>query len=759
MIAFMGMDSGLAAQLAGFREARRELEASVLPLATSVDGRRFSFQASLYGLEVQAGGYVVLENGGSTRLGQVITLDLDQLSTELMLPAAADGAPGNRTQMLIRHARGEGVVLDGDFAPFHDVTVRPAGGAEVRAWLERSARPGAKLRLGELASLTDVPCLADAGGFNRHTFLCGQSGSGKTYSLGVILEQLLTETDLRLVILDPNSDFVRLGTARGGTDPALAGRYRQAARGVTVLSAGAPGERRLRIHAAEIDPATQAGVLRLDPIADREEYAVLAGLLERQDAPALASLPDSEEPTERRLGLRVRNLGVDRFTVWAPDEAGSVLDAVHDEGARCVVIDLGSLPSREEQSLIAAAVLGDLWRRRHERKPVLIVIDEAHNVCPADPPDQLTAQAAEHAIRIAAEGRKFGLYLLVSTQRPQKIAENVLTQADNLVLMRLNSLADTAFTREVFSFVPPSLIDRAVTFRQGEALIAGKISPTPALLRFGARISEEGGADVPATWARLTGQRRRQPETRQQAVVEEAGDARDPAAVQGEHDHPIPRGGRARRVRTDITPERWLAAVRPHRGEPEPQGSAAEHEHGQQARGVLRPPEADRPRRHRQPRVVGQQGDQDVDVAALERVGEPREQLALDRGPGQRRLAEPAGGQLRGQGGPRPLQRAVDRVQAPPEDVGGLGGAEAERVPQHQRGPLPGRQLLQRRDERERDGLPGLVPRLRAGRDVGQLGEQQVRVGLQPHRLVTGRRLRQRRQLGRHGRRLPGRRP
>ena len=77
----------------------------------------------------------------------------------------------------------------------------------------------------------------------------------------------------------------------------------------------------------------------------------------------------------------------------------------------------------------------------------------------------------------------------------------MLSQADNLVLMRLNSLADAAFTQEVFSFVAPTLIDRAVTFHQGEALIAGKISPQPALLRFGARISEEGGADVPATWA------------------------------------------------------------------------------------------------------------------------------------------------------------------------------------------------------------------------------------------------------------------
>ena len=95
----------------------------------------------------------------------------------------------------------------------------------MRAWLERVAPSGAALPLGELALAGDVPCTADAGGFNRHTFLCGQSGSGKTYSLGVILERLLMETDLRLVILDPNSDFVRLGTARPGGDPELTERY------------------------------------------------------------------------------------------------------------------------------------------------------------------------------------------------------------------------------------------------------------------------------------------------------------------------------------------------------------------------------------------------------------------------------------------------------------------------------------------------------------------------------------------------------
>ena len=215
----------------------------------------------------------------------------------------------------------------------------------------------------------------------------------------------------------------------------------------------------------------------------------------------IEAMSASPQPDRQRLALRARNLGIERFGLWAGDQAGSTLDAIHDPGARCVVVDLGSLATPEEQALTAEAVLGDLWRHRENRNPVLIVIDEAHNVCPAQPQDRLTALATAHAVRIAAEGRKFGLYLLVSTQRPQKVPENVISQCDNLVLMRLNSAADAAFAQAVFSFVPAGLVERATTFRLGEALVAGKISPDPALIRFGARLAEEGGADVPTTWA------------------------------------------------------------------------------------------------------------------------------------------------------------------------------------------------------------------------------------------------------------------
>ena len=82
-----------------YRQAVEGIERSIRPLATSVDGRRFSFQASLHDLALQTGGYVVLERDGETSFGQVLTLRPD--SAEFPRPGADTG-----------HSR---------------VTVRPAG--------------------------------------------------------------------------------------------------------------------------------------------------------------------------------------------------------------------------------------------------------------------------------------------------------------------------------------------------------------------------------------------------------------------------------------------------------------------------------------------------------------------------------------------------------------------------------------------------------------------------------------------------------
>ena len=176
--------SGVLDSLEEHRAVREELERAVLPLATSVDGRRFTFQTSLHELELEPGGYVAIEGAGATRLGQLLSLELRHQDTT---------APGVG-QIRVRGGGGEGVVLHGDDRPFHDAGVRPATADEVGAWLDRTRPKGAQLDVGQLALARGVPFQLNAGGFGRHTFVCGQSGSGKTYSLGVLLERLLMET-------------------------------------------------------------------------------------------------------------------------------------------------------------------------------------------------------------------------------------------------------------------------------------------------------------------------------------------------------------------------------------------------------------------------------------------------------------------------------------------------------------------------------------------------------------------------------------
>jgi len=495
--------SGIGHQMDTFRALRSQIEGSILPLADSVDGRRFSFQSAVDGLGLRLGGYAMLEGDGGASLAQVRSLALAEVDVgELALASDDAGGLDVRTRMPVRIARGEGVLLDRDVAPFHDRLARPATSAEVRARLAATAPGRAQLDVGALSLVEDVPFGLDAGGFDRHTFLCGQSGSGKSYALGLVLEQLLLETDLRIVILDPNSDFVRLGDVRPGADAGQAARWAALAGGIGVRSATAAGDARLRLRFAELGAKTQGALLQLDPVADREEYAELAALLARHRPESVAELATADRAEARALDRRVRNLGVEDLGVWARDDAGSVLDELDDPAVRCLVVDLGSLPTREEQALVAESVLRGLWDRRLDRRPVLVVVDEAHNVCPATPDDALTALATEHAVRIAGEGRKFGIYLLVATQRPQKVHENVVSQCDNLILMRLNSAADSHVIADRLGFAPPALIGLATDFGLGQALVAGKIASHPAVMRFGGRVACEGGGDVDAAWTR-----------------------------------------------------------------------------------------------------------------------------------------------------------------------------------------------------------------------------------------------------------------
>lgn len=63
--------------------------------------------------------------------------------------------------------------------------------------------------------------------------------------------------------------------------------------------------------------------------------------------------------------------------------------------------------------------------------------------------------------------------------------------------MKMSSSRDLAELAQIFGFAPTDLIERSTTFAQGQALFAGGFASAPQLVQMGARLTREGGSDVP----------------------------------------------------------------------------------------------------------------------------------------------------------------------------------------------------------------------------------------------------------------------
>jgi hypothetical protein len=413
----LAMEPGNPLSVSDFREQmmslRRGLQErlAVLPLAYSTDGATFGYEAPLT-LPIPVGGYVRLVAGESEYLGQLITKDVatregPQLSIQgdAGLGASTNGATVSQTAFRVRlqYLEGSGTLLgritrDGltSLTPddvFSDAAITTASTESVDQYLALHSAGRAILDVGHLIHGEGrLRARISGAGFDRHTFLCGQSGSGKTFALGVLLERLLLETDLRLLVIDPNSDFVHLAQPRASPAPDRADWERYSARtaGIVVLrptERGSHNADALRIRLSDLNRIEQGLVLRLDPLEAPEEFNAFWTMVDRigrqrfglVDVKAAAASDLST--TARQIGLRIENLGLAEWDIWCDDEETSLIDRL-DGDWRALILDIGGFGTQPEKSAVAMAALGHLWKQRETRRPVLIVIDEAHNICP-----------------------------------------------------------------------------------------------------------------------------------------------------------------------------------------------------------------------------------------------------------------------------------------------------------------------------------------------------------------------------------------
>ncbi|MCP2292742.1 ATP-binding protein [Nocardia amikacinitolerans] len=436
--------------------------------------------------------FVVADAGGSAFVAGSLVIVVAEGRRQLALvEERSETTPARLRGRLIGELQDEGI----DTRSSHAFERGQLAAADARTVETLHETTGARLEVGVNLTAPGGPARLLPKRFNRHTFWCGQSGSGKTYALGVVLEQLIAHTAVPVVIFDPNADFVRLGELRPGAAGPTAEALRQ--REIRVLRPNAETGR-LRVRFRELPTASKAAVLRVDPIADREEFNELLHLgtvLESGElGQILPRLRAGGSAVQQRLAMRIENLGLLDWEVWAWGDAAvtEVVAARPD----VTVLDLGGFSTPEQYLVVALSLLDDLWARREERRPVLLVIDEAHNLASPRLDSPIAVAVRERLIQIAAEGRKYGLWLLLSTQRPSKVHPGILSQCDNLALMKMTSPVDLAELGTYFGYAPTALLERSPWFRQGEALFAGGFVPAPSLAKVRARLTPEGGGDV-----------------------------------------------------------------------------------------------------------------------------------------------------------------------------------------------------------------------------------------------------------------------
>lgn len=114
--------------------------------------------------------------------------------------------------------------------------------------------------------------------------------------------------------------------------------------------------------------------------------------------------------------------------------------------------------------------------------PVLLVYEEAHKYVPNS--DLIKYRASKRSIeRIAKEGRKYGVTLLLASQRPSEISETIFSQCNNFVAMRLTNPSDQSYVKRLLPDTLGTLIDTMPSLKAGEALLIGESIVLPSIVQ------------------------------------------------------------------------------------------------------------------------------------------------------------------------------------------------------------------------------------------------------------------------------------
>lgn len=161
--------------------------------------------------------------------------------------------------------------------------------------------------------------------------------------------------------------------------------------------------------------------------------------------------------------------------------------------ANVSIIDLSGVPFEVLSitiSLISRIIFDFCFhfsKLKHERSevndvPFMIVCEEAHNYVPRS--GSVDYAASKKSIeRIAKEGRKYGISLMVVSQRPSEVSDTIFAQCNNFIALRLTNTSDQSYIKSLLPNNTSAVADILPTLQPGQCLMVGDASPIPAIVQ------------------------------------------------------------------------------------------------------------------------------------------------------------------------------------------------------------------------------------------------------------------------------------
>ena len=332
---------------------------------------------------------------------------------------------------------------------------------------------------------------------NKHMSVLAKTGAGKSYTVGVILEELI-KNGISIVIIDPHGEYSSLKHENDDYDSMLTYgvKPRSYLKNITEYTANIlvnPDAKKLTLKPKfTLEELTEIMPMKL---GDQQKSILYSALkrIERHDY-TLQDLINVVRLDDSKAKWKVIN-GLDSLRSSGIFEGAPVKDKDLVKKGHASIVNLkGAEPQIQE--LIVAKLAKDLFnaKKLNEISNFFFLVEEAHNFCPERGfGDALSSQILR---TIASEGRKFGFHLCVVSQRPARIDKNVLSQCNTQIILKVTNPNDLRAIGQSIEGFTPGMENDIRELSVGQALVVGECVEQPIIVNIRVRESKHGSAMI-----------------------------------------------------------------------------------------------------------------------------------------------------------------------------------------------------------------------------------------------------------------------